>query len=276
MSIRWLRSLSGRQRAWSRWPVLGAVAAIAPLAVSVREAPRDSILARFTLAAGVGTYADVERSCSGDVLGVTRRRLREMGGAVDMGLPLGFHLGTRASHLSGVTSDDGPPAEGTVWNPYASFERGFIGLGVGYVARTKGLSDGNDFELPPVSAHLRVGSPDQSYVSSSLGENLPLYTGGGMLDIGLGFCPHRNLDLWLGGAGGEPYDKFGVLLKAQYRPDRHFAVDIHGRLGSSEGAREDAIGVGVSYTISARPEHRDGSPEDLRGRTREGAQGGGP
>jgi len=276
MSTRWLRSVSGRHRARSRWPFLGAAALIAPLAVSVREAPRDSILARFTLATGIGTYADVQRNCSGDVLGVTERRLREMGGAVDMGLPHGFHLGTRASHLSGVASGDGPPAECTVWNPYASFERGFVGLGVGYVARAGGLSELNDFELPPVSAHLRLGPPDQSYVSSSLVENLPLYTGGGMLDIGLGFRPHPNLDLWLGGAGGEPYDKFGALLKAQYRPDRHFAVDVHGRLGSSEGARENAIGVGISYTLSARPEHRDGSLEEPGSRTRDDTQGGSP
>ncbi len=217
---------------------------LAPLVADVESGGRDSSEFRLTLAGGGGSYAAVSRGCGGGVLVEDLLPFSDVGVSIERASgPAVF--GLRGSFIH--TSDGPDPVENALLNLYASFEGRRVGIGTGIVATRKGLPRRDDNRVrSPVSAHVRFGNPAKLYLSASVFENLPLYSGGGYLDTGFGGRPHRRLNLWVGVSGGGPYDAGGVLMKSSLTLSRDLDLGLRARFGSSEGVSENAFSIGVT------------------------------
>jgi hypothetical protein len=107
-------------------------------------------------------------------------------------------------------------------NPYLAIEASNVGIGFGVVRSQIPLRTDKEQRIPEdlgkgagtqPSFHLRLGPRDLLYVSYSLWEGIPIYSGGGMHNAGVGFQPGRQLDVWAGYAFGGPYQTDGVYLR---------------------------------------------------------------
>ena len=81
---------------------------------------------------------------------------------------------------------------------------------------------------------LRIGNFDRFYFSASYGQNLPLFSGGGFYDLGIGFGlgePGKNL--WLG-VGSFPYEGTMLSAKGSFPFSEKFIFEPRLQLGGSE------------------------------------------
>ena len=228
------------------------MAVIAPLAVDVTSPPRDSSVTTFMIAAGAGSYAEVSRGCSGEVLSAYQRHHRDVGFGVGHQFPGQTEVGVRATVLRRMQGY----ADGSVlWNPYWSVEGRSAGFGLGYVSNTD-PPNVDEFHIWPVSGHLRIGSPDRFSFSVHALEDVPIASGGGAVRAGFGFRPGRAVGLWLGASSPAPYDKPGLLLKSTVRVNSMLDLNATGRLGSSEGQSENAGALGLTVRLTRDRESR--------------------
>lgn len=126
-------------------------------------------------------------------------------------------------------------------SPYVSYEYPAWGLGVGFVYSDNRLwtdeviqyGDHDDASFYP-TGHARLGRLDQVYLTASMWEGVPIYSGGGAYTFGVGLRPVRPLDVWVGMAGGGPYTNrnFLVRLGADLTP--------HVTLGTAFRLKSDA------------------------------------
>jgi hypothetical protein len=138
-------------------------------------------------------------------------------------------------------------------NPYLALEGRRAGFGIGLVRSSQklipdenGTPDGPDYQP---SLHLRFGNPSTAYVSTSYLEHLPLYSGGGGADLGIGVVPSPKVDFWFG-VGGGVYDATGFLLKLNVRPHPSWALHTSLFLAGTED--EYGVALGLSYSIIRR------------------------
>ena len=223
-----------------------SMAVLAPLVVDVPGSSRDSSVTTFMIAAGGGSYAEVTRGCQGEVLTADQRRFRDMGFGVNHQVKKPLEVGVRATVLRRMSGyDDGS----VLWNPYVALEGGKVGFGLGYVSNSDRPYT-NEFDIWPVSGHLRIGSPERFYFSIHALEDVPLVSGGGAVRSGFGFRPIRSVDAWIGMGTPLPYDKPGVLAKTTIHVNSMLDVNATGRLGSSEGRTENAGSVGLTVRLT--------------------------
>jgi hypothetical protein len=234
---------------------LGAAALLmGPLAVS--ENPKsDSSETSVFVGGGTGSYAFIHRGCEGPTNKFKVDYL-DAGASVEHAFRGPARLGIRGG---AIWPQDAPSGAWNAYaNPHAALEWKFFSAGIGGVISKKTFPYGDETIEPTISAHLRVGRLDKVYVSSSWFENVPVYSGGGFFDLGLGGRPARSFDLWIGVSGFGPYDGGGVLVKSAWRASPALALVLQGRLGSSEGIEENALSLGFRWR--ARGRARDGSP----------------
>lgn len=212
--------------------------------MSGNDPTRDRSETSVFVAGGVGTYAVVHRGCEG-----TTNKFEvdygDLGASVEHGFEGPARIGLR---VGAIWPEDGPLDLSNIYvNPHVAVDWKAASLGLGGVVSQRSFPsvDGESIE-PVISAHIRLGRLDKIYASSSWFENVPVYSGGGYFDIGLGGRPTRSFDLWLGVSAG-PYDNGGVLVKASHRVGPSFSLALHARLGSSEGIDENAVSLGVGY-----------------------------
>jgi hypothetical protein len=77
-------------------------------------------------------------------------------------------------------------------------------------------------------------------------ESMPLYSGGGYFDAGVGAHVHRNWDLYAGISTG-PFDGPGLALRTEYRALPNFAISARTRLGYSGGEGQNGVALGLAY-----------------------------
>lgn len=156
-------------------------------------------------------------------------------------------------------------------NPHISFEWEGIGLGAGFVMATKGLYypsfnqdtynrdenyfTGNDRSkdiLP--SFHLRLGSPKYFYASVSYLENIPVLSGGGYLNYGVGTEAIPHVSLWAGYSDKKPFEKGSFLLKGGLKLSKSLSLNFAYRPSvETQGMevfkpiKESAFSVRLSY-----------------------------
>lgn len=228
--------------------------ALAPLAVDVSSTNQDSSVTSLMIAAGAGSYADVSRGCQGEVLSKEQRRYRDLGFAANHGFAGPLEVGVRASVLRRMPGYE----DGTVmWNPNVAVEGRHVGFGLGYVSKA-GRPFSDEFDIWPVSGHLRFGSLSGVHFSVHALEDVPLVSGGGTVRSGFGFRPSRAVDAWVGVGYGPPYDKPGFQVKSAIHLNSMLDLNANGRLGGSEGQSENAGSLGLTVRLT-----RDRKPASL-------------
>lgn len=153
-------------------------------------------------------------------------------------------------------------------NPHFSFEWSEFGFGLGFVGATKGIHypslkspeehpeeyfEGKNVADVKPSYHLRLGNPQYIYASVSHLENIPLISGGGYLNYGIGTEAIPYLSLWAGYGDKKPFEKNSFLLKAGLKLSRNLSLNCAYRSGKSIGnytdqpIKENAFSVRLNY-----------------------------
>jgi len=243
--------------------ILGAFVLALPIAI---EAPHDSGDAsghetRISIGGGVGHYALIARDCEGRAVGHTPVDYREVGAEVDRQLGGPWHVGIRGGLLHDEAGPPDPPAgpgtgtsnSGTnrYVNPYLSVEGRRAGFGGGWVGFDKPVVEGaaRPFRF---SGHLRLGGRGR-YFSVGVMENVPLYSGGGYSELGIGFRPHRRVDSWIG-LGSGPFDGAGAALKADWQMNPRLTLDMRARLGLSGDQPQVGAALGITSRFGRIPD----------------------
>jgi len=212
-------------------------------------------------------------------------------GFVDVGLeiehadPGAFRLGVRGGVIrenyevantftSGVNVDSlerqaDPIDQYYYVNPYIAGDWTWFGVGIGAIFSSEPLRTGDTDYYPEdegtkafASGHLRLGSESPMgtgnlqgiYGLISVGENVPIYSGGGLFNMGLGLRPITALDVWAGKAFG-PWTDSEWLVKVGVHPSPEWSIDGTLRFPSSSASpgsndvTEYGIGLGITYRI---------------------------
>ena len=79
-------------------------------------------------------------------------------------------------------------------------------------------------------------------------EGLPVYSGGGVFDMGIGAVSSR-ARFWSGLTFGGIYDGVGLLFNLSFNAGRHLELGTNLRLGASEGEEEYGIGITLGWRL---------------------------
>lgn len=215
--------------------------------------------------AGTGQVYSILRDCSGDQIASEKNTYTDYAGAIQYSFQSGegnfIVLGLRGGHLSsdykrasGGNWNVSPiKYEYTYWNPHIAIESPYVGMGVGYLSGAPNMDFGSYQESTPISAHLRLGNYAKTHFLASFNENLPLASGGGYMNLGIGYTGGARANLFTGFALA-PYDGFGVVQKVSLRLSDGFDLDLNGRAGVTEGNFEGGFSLGLRYHVPLGPE----------------------
>lgn len=224
----------------ARLYLMVALAVTLPYIIGTSPNPADSSSTSIEVAFGKGSYSHVSRDCNGNVLGVTDYPYTDGGIAIDhdlssarIGLKAGFYnvgqgVNSSSSDLYGY---DVPSEARTTYyaNPNVGYHEDWLGLdcGIGLfsndILETGHSYSGDGVRVLP-SVRLRLGYPDGFHFSTGFADNMPIVSGGGLLDLGCGFpLGPPGSDLWLG-LGVLPYDGFGLNAKGDFPISSAFAI----------------------------------------------------
>ncbi len=269
--------------------ILCGILILLPVAVGVQKEHSDSLFTDLTFGGGAGSYAGryYTRSYSpgsgcdggGGYQYVEHRKkinFQDAGFGIDHQLSGNSRLGFRTGFIKDdrvkyVGSDYGSfrlePNTSWIFNPYFSFEGKGAGFGLGPLLASKGLyfpsSNAEDYAKHKfiskalLSYHLRLGSLKAVYASVSQLENVPLISGGGYLNYGLGTEAIPHVSLWVGGSGSKPFDSSTWLVKVGAKLSPQWTVYSTYRSGDThgQGAKridEKAFSVRLNYRFFRR------------------------
>gem|GEM_PF-1970817 len=218
--------------------------------------------------AGHGRVASVIRGCDDEVLHKESSSFSDISYSAYVAMPLrefsdivlgvrGGRWGSRAGFARKLSQGRyGRSPEKQVdfsyWNPNLNIETKYLGMGIGYVfgevpVRFENLDDptyaGSVNETWRFSGHLRLGNLEKGYFAISVAENTPLVSGGGIIDVGVGYRAGRTVLLFSGIAGGF-YERCGFIQKGRFKLIGGLGLDATLRLG---GNSENAISGGIVY-----------------------------
>jgi hypothetical protein len=233
--------------------------AVLPLLIGVENDGKDSTETNLKIAGGLGSYTYVTRGCEGQVLTKDKIPFNDFGFSIDHKFRSPVKIGLRSGSISDKTPvsrvylDDYDAylfkdRTNFYFNPDFSLEwKGFgIGTGPFFAQKTLDVSEDEKGGETFPSGHIRLGTK-KLYLSVSVLENVPLYSGGGYANMGMGFGI-KSSTWWIGLSGG-PYDAAGLVAKTSFKLFRNWHLDLAGRLGSSEGISENAMSMGLNYRV---------------------------
>jgi hypothetical protein len=197
---------------------------------------------------GTGHVASVLRNCDGQALHSEKSKFTDASGSISAIIPytnkssvvVGIRTGRWSSHV-GFAQRTGTGSysrtkdtliDFTYLNPHISVEGEKYGFGVGFFRRgvPSGLR-GQFSGLIQASGHLRLGSLRKGYLLVSMAENQPLISGGGLLEIAVGYPVGTRSYMQSGLAGGF-YDGMGFVQQGRVRLARPLSLDFSLRLGA--------------------------------------------
>lgn len=194
-----------------------------PYIVSFAPLPPDSSLTTIEFAAGHGSYADVTRDCNGNVVSVKDIPYSDFSASIShefsvvkLGMTGGTTTGERGSMGHSYTAEEASTPMLYVV-PSIGLNTKYFGLDAGmlFVINEKQSLYASSSRLPGFpSGTLRIGRLDNFYFSTSVARNLPLFAGGGLFDLGLGFSLGRSHAKGWIGVGGYPYD--GLVFSTKW------------------------------------------------------------
>jgi len=261
--------------------LLIAVAAVSPFSITVHQ--EGDTLATITtadgtqieIAGGAGEYAFISRGCNDQVIRRHPASFRE--GAVRVqqsighgGFALGVRAGTVRDDLAGgdgfvspavpAPNEPQPPrvvSTNRYLNPYFTYDTPEGSIGGGYVWHEREFPTAGerareftDRPLNDMSAHVRFGG-ERRYFEARWMEGMPLYSDGGMLDIGFGGRPEGGrVSLFTGLGAGGPYEGAGLAFRMGVDLG-DWNVGVRSRLGRSGGAVASGIALGLTYARKA-------------------------
>jgi hypothetical protein len=217
--------------------------------------------------AGTGQVISVVRDCSGRPIASHQNTYSDFAGAFQYSHRTGdgdfLVVGIRGGRL---TSNYQPASghfpyvifpeyeyEYTYWNPYLAWEGPYMGVGVGYLSEAPSLDFGDIQSSTPLSAHLRVGNYAKAHFLATYNENLPLASGGGYINLGVGYPAGDRLQMFTG-FSGTPYDRIGLVQKISWRLSESFDLDLDGRAGNADGYFEGGLSLGLRYHLPLGPQ----------------------
>jgi hypothetical protein len=123
-------------------------------------------------------------------------------------------------------------------NPYFSVEKETVGFGLGVVLADNQLwrdevreyGEHDEASAFP-TGHVRLGELDKVYLKASLWEGVPIYSGGGMFNLGVGLHPGP-LELYAALETGGPYTDSGLLLRGSLDLGKHLVAGANVRMSS--------------------------------------------
>jgi hypothetical protein len=216
---------------------------------------------------GLGKYSNVTYDCSGRATSIRDYSYIDYGGSISHKVDL-LKFGVRG----GGFSVDGPgeyyympvyPYEsvGTgeqsvqYVNPFIAFDHKYVELSFGLVflteypwqanIRDRLINDGTT----QLSWLLRIGNRRAFHFSTHYLSNVPIFSGGGMFDMGLGIGSKKSRNItWLGLSVG-PYQNAGFALKQNIQVTDNLDILIKGRIGQIESNLEGSISAGARYNF---------------------------
>jgi hypothetical protein len=222
---------------------------------------------------GLGKFSNVIRSCSinSHTESITHYSYNDYGGSISHKTD-NFKFGIRGGgfsinniNLVWVDSlDRSGLGEQTVEsgaihyiNPFIAFDHKYIELSFGLLFLTeyppyesitnKLINDGTT----QFSWLIRIGNKRSFHFSSQYLSNVPLFSGGGMIDMGFGFSfgsrNSRTLS-WVGLSVG-PFQNTGLGLKQNIQVSKNFDILVKGRIGSNDSNLEGSISAGARYNF---------------------------
>ena len=153
------------------------------------------------------------------------------------------HLGVRGGYVHGDAIDlpdtvqtyvdqygDANQLEVYYINPFVSFEWKYVGFGAGGIISSDDLvlddeilSADTGTEIYP-TAHLRFGDLSKAYVSAHLLESVPIYSGGGLLVVGLGVALIPHVELYGGWSSEGIYQEDAALARVRVDLNRTWSL----------------------------------------------------
>jgi hypothetical protein len=266
---------------------------VLPLVVGVQKHRSDSLYTDLTIGAGEGSYGNSfytriytpgsGTGCDGSGSGGSytyyehRKKIGYQDGGIGLETTVARKVkwGVRAGYIKytrvKVFESDYTIKTNTTYfiNPHLSFEWRYFGFGGGpAIALNNGFYypsfkqgnygedyfNGNGYEktvLP--SYHLRLGNPEYIYASISHLENIPLISGGGYLNYGIGTEAIPYLSLWVGKSAKKPFEEDALLLKAGLKLNRNLSLNFTYRSSESKGdytyvpIKEKGFSIGMNY-----------------------------
>ncbi len=230
-----------------RSTLIVVLAVLSPYLVGFKYPCSDSSWTEIGVGFGAGSYADVTRDCSGNVVSVRNVPFQEAAASVDHYTPA-IHVGLRTGIISAEAAHRVFSVEQKleyrdgVWitdpmtslfyaSPLAGVNTDYFGLDAGYVLpfrsgslHTRGLPAGS----------LRIGKVDAFHFRLRLADDVPLLTGGpGVMNLGFGFNLGKpNHLLWLG-AGAGLYDRTVFGAQFEFPLSSRTDVRLTGTIGGS-------------------------------------------
>lgn len=210
--------------------------------------------------AGTGQVYSILRDCSGNQVASEKNEYSDYAGAAQLSFKSGegnfIVLGLRGGHLSSdfkrasrlYSYASTLKYEYTYWNPHIAFESPYVGMGLGYVSGVPSLEFGSYEEATPISGHLRIGNYSKAYFLATYNENLPLVSGGGYINLGVGYPGGTRASLFTG-FSAMPYDGLGIVQKISWRISNGFDLDLNGRAGVTGGNFEGGFSLGLRYHL---------------------------
>jgi len=268
---------------------LSGVLLILPIVVGVQNQPSDSLYTEFTMGAGGGSYANSfytahyrpGSGCDGGDYAYHEYRekitYQDAGIGIETQLSQKTKLGLRAGYIKDkrikfVNYDpDRYKLESKtsyIFNPHFSLDWKYFGFGLGCVISTNGIyypsfkleqySNGKNIIKSAASHHFRLGNPKYVYGSVNYLENIPLISGGGYLNYGVGTNAIPGVSLWAGSSGKKPFEKESLLLKAGIKLSSNWTLNLAHRSAKSNGRyinksiKENGFSVNLNYRFYRR------------------------
>ncbi len=239
--------------------VLLFVFIIYPYIVGFTPEASDSSSTILKIIVGRGSYADVSRDCEGNPITVVDIPFHEAA------IELDHHSGNvRTGVKGGVTNlrDGKIKKDDSYWDApvfrgstiyYVSPDIGvhwkYIGINAGLIYFNDYFTPREDLEfdhkiMPRFS--LRIGNPYTTYVTAGFMNNVPLISGGGLFDIGVGFYrPYPMREVWVG-LGFFPYDSSMLIMKSDIFISQNVMLLPRGMIGLGSDSFEYGLSIGAA------------------------------
>lgn len=217
---------------------------------------------------GFGKYADVSYSCEGNITDINKYSFNDYGGSISHSLDW-FKFGIKGGGFS-ISGNSKNSYNEFYWNESASLDsytseylNPFIALNHKYFELSVGLlllteypslisnswfEYGNKRKTAP-TFQMRIGNQRAFHFSSHFLSNVPLLSGGGLIDMGFGFGSKNSRTLtWVGLSAG-PFQKIGLGLKQNVELTKNIDLIMKSRVGQNESNFEGSFSAGVGYNF---------------------------
>ena len=216
---------------------------------------------------GLGKYSNVTYNCRGNASSIQNYSYIDYGASISHRIGY-FKFGLRGGgfSVSGTEEYSGnyynqnefvPSGTNSVQyvNPFIAFEDKYAELNLGVLFSTKYPIDNSRNERIIINGkvrptgRLRIVNIQAFHFSTQLLSNVPIFSGGGEFDMGVGFGSRKSRTLtWLG-LSWLPYQNAGIAFKQNIDVSKNFDILIKGRIGQIESNLEGSISAGARYNF---------------------------